>query len=92
LIYESLIATNLVRYTAPILFPVLDSYPASMFDVGSGQALKLAVHAGLVHLSKWLNDWWGLKKERHSATGFKFSRKNTTRVGTAEATATTTVK
>jgi hypothetical protein len=47
LIYESLIATNLVRYTAPILFPVLDSYPASMFDVGSGQALKLAVHAGL---------------------------------------------
>lgn len=35
------------RYTAPILFPLLDSYPASIFDVGSGTAVKLAVHAGL---------------------------------------------
>ncbi|KAF2827840.1 tubulin nucleotide-binding domain-like protein [Ophiobolus disseminans] len=37
----------LQRYTAPILFPLLDSYPASIFDVGSGQATKLAVHTGL---------------------------------------------
>jgi hypothetical protein len=35
------------RYTAPILFPLLDSYPASIFEVGSGQGTKLAVHAGL---------------------------------------------
>jgi hypothetical protein len=31
----------------PILFPLLDSYPSSIFDVGSGHATKLAVHAGL---------------------------------------------
>lgn len=37
----------MVRYIAPILFPLLDSYPTSIFDVGSGQATKLAVHAGL---------------------------------------------
>ncbi|KAH7406869.1 tubulin domain-containing protein [Phaeosphaeria sp. MPI-PUGE-AT-0046c] len=37
----------LQRYMAPVLFPLLDSYPASIFDVGSGTAAKLAVHAGL---------------------------------------------
>jgi hypothetical protein len=40
-------ALTFARFTAPILFPLLDSYPASIFDVGSGQATKLAVHAGL---------------------------------------------
>ncbi|KAF1844121.1 tubulin nucleotide-binding domain-like protein [Cucurbitaria berberidis CBS 394.84] len=35
------------RFTAPILFPLLDSFPASIFDVGSGHATKLGVHAGL---------------------------------------------
>jgi hypothetical protein len=35
------------RYTSPLLFPLLDSYPRSMFDVGSGGATNLAVHAGL---------------------------------------------
>ncbi|KAJ4373126.1 mtDNA inheritance, partitioning of the mitochondrial organelle [Neocucurbitaria cava] len=35
------------RYTAPILFPLLDSFPTSMFDVGSGHATNLAVHSGL---------------------------------------------
>ncbi|KAL6157255.1 mtDNA inheritance [Exserohilum turcicum] len=35
------------RYTAPLLFPVLDSFPKAIFDVGSGHAQKLAVHAGL---------------------------------------------
>jgi hypothetical protein len=39
--------TDFLRYIAPLLFPILDSYPASMFDVGSGNATKLAVHAGL---------------------------------------------
>ncbi|KAF2624888.1 protein DML1 [Macroventuria anomochaeta] len=34
------------KYTTPLLFPVLDSYP-SIFDVGSGHTEKLAVHAGL---------------------------------------------
>ena len=34
------------RYTAPLLFPVLDSFP-SFFDAGSGHTEKLAVHAGL---------------------------------------------
>ncbi|KAF2845684.1 mtDNA inheritance protein dml1 [Plenodomus tracheiphilus IPT5] len=34
-------------FTAPMLFPLLDSFPASIFDVGSGHAAKLAVHAGL---------------------------------------------
>jgi hypothetical protein len=38
---------NLHRYAASLLFPLLDSYPASIFEVGSGQATKLAVHAGL---------------------------------------------
>ncbi|KAH7401231.1 protein DML1 [Pyrenochaeta sp. MPI-SDFR-AT-0127] len=37
----------LQRYTAPILFPLLDSFPTSIFDVGSGHATKLAVHTGL---------------------------------------------
>ncbi|KAH7080898.1 protein DML1 [Paraphoma chrysanthemicola] len=37
----------LQRYSVPILFPLLDSYPSSIFDVGSGHATKLAVHAGL---------------------------------------------
>jgi hypothetical protein len=41
------IVANLCRYTAPLLFPLLDSYPASIFELGSGQATKLAVHAGL---------------------------------------------
>ncbi|KAF2677692.1 tubulin nucleotide-binding domain-like protein [Lentithecium fluviatile CBS 122367] len=35
------------RFSAPLLFPLLDSFPASIFDVGSGEANKLAVHAGL---------------------------------------------
>ncbi|EMD66217.1 hypothetical protein COCSADRAFT_179550 [Bipolaris sorokiniana ND90Pr] len=35
------------RYTAPLLFPLLDSFPKSMFEVGSGNTEKLAVHAGL---------------------------------------------
>lgn len=34
------------RYTAPLLFPILDSFP-TIFDVGSGHTEKLAVHAGL---------------------------------------------
>ncbi|KAH6644632.1 protein DML1 [Boeremia exigua] len=34
------------RYTTPLLFPLLDSYP-SIFDVGSGHTENLAVHAGL---------------------------------------------
>jgi hypothetical protein len=34
------------RYTMPLLFPALDSFP-SIFDVGTGRAEKLAVHAGL---------------------------------------------
>lgn len=36
-----------IRFTAPILFPRLDSFPASIFDVGSGHAANLAIHAGL---------------------------------------------
>jgi hypothetical protein len=39
--------TDFLRHTAPLLFPILDSYPTSIFDVGSGSATKLAVHAGL---------------------------------------------
>jgi hypothetical protein len=38
---------TVLRYTAPVLFPLLDSYPSSIFDVGSGAASKLAIHAGL---------------------------------------------
>lgn len=34
------------RYTAPLLFPVLDSFP-SIFDTGSKRREKLAVHAAL---------------------------------------------
>jgi hypothetical protein len=34
------------RYTAPLLFPVLDSFP-SILEVGTGHTEKLAVHAGL---------------------------------------------
>jgi hypothetical protein len=30
-----------------VLFPLLDSYPKSIFDIGTGNATKLAVHAGL---------------------------------------------
>lgn len=30
-----------------MLFPLLDSFPTSIFDVGSGKADKIAVHAGL---------------------------------------------
>lgn len=40
-------ALTVLRYTVPLLFPLLNSYPAAIFDVGSGQATKLAVHAGL---------------------------------------------
>lgn len=29
------------------MFPLLDSYPSSIFQLGSGRATKLAVHAGL---------------------------------------------
>jgi hypothetical protein len=36
-----------LRYAAPLLFPLLDSFPRSMFDVGSGHTTKLAIHAGL---------------------------------------------
>lgn len=39
--------TLFCRYTAPVLFPLLDSFPVSIFDVGSGHATELAVHAGL---------------------------------------------
>ncbi|KAE8848755.1 hypothetical protein HRS9122_02771 [Pyrenophora teres f. teres] len=35
------------RYAAPLLFPLLDSFPKSMFDVGTGTATKLAVHTGI---------------------------------------------
>lgn len=38
---------SLQRFNAPILFPLLDSFPASLFEVGNGHAAKLAVHAGL---------------------------------------------
>jgi hypothetical protein len=40
-------ALTLLRYGTPLLFPLLDSFPRSIFDVGSGRATKLAVHAGL---------------------------------------------
>ncbi|KAF2864965.1 tubulin domain-containing protein [Massariosphaeria phaeospora] len=36
----------LQRFSAPLLFPLLDSFP-SIFDVGSGQANKVAVYSGL---------------------------------------------
>lgn len=36
----------LQRYSAPILYPVLDSFP-SIFHVGSGNSKKLAVHSAL---------------------------------------------
>jgi hypothetical protein len=39
-------ALTTYRYTAPLLFPILDSYP-SIFDVGVGHTEKLAVLAGL---------------------------------------------
>lgn len=39
-------ALTAARYTMPLLFPLLDSYPA-IFDVRSGHIEKLAVHAGL---------------------------------------------
>lgn len=35
------------RYSAPVLFPLLDSFPASIFDLASGHATKIAVHTGL---------------------------------------------
>lgn len=34
------------RYSAPLLFPRLSSFP-TLFDVGSGLGDKLAVHSGL---------------------------------------------
>ncbi|KAF2124767.1 mtDNA inheritance protein dml1, partial [Dothidotthia symphoricarpi CBS 119687] len=36
-----------VSFPGPVLFPLLDSFPKTMFDVGSRHASKLAVHAGL---------------------------------------------
>lgn len=39
-------ALTTLRYIAPLLFPVLDSFP-SIFDVGSGHTEKLAVYTGL---------------------------------------------
>lgn len=38
---------SIQRYTAPLLFPLLDSFPQTMFDVGSGNNTKLAVCTGL---------------------------------------------
>ena len=35
------------RYSAPLLFPQLDSFPNSVFSVGTGHVSKLAIHAGL---------------------------------------------
>jgi len=36
------------RFTAPLLFPLLDSFPSSMFDMGNdGDVRAIAVHAGL---------------------------------------------
>jgi hypothetical protein len=35
------------RYSAPLLFPRLDSFPNSVFNVGTGHVSKLAIHAGL---------------------------------------------
>lgn len=38
---------NFLRFATPLLFPLLDSFPKSIFDVGTGNATKLAVHTGL---------------------------------------------
>jgi hypothetical protein len=35
------------RFAAPLLFPLLDSFPASIFDIGTGEGHKIAVHSGL---------------------------------------------
>lgn len=35
------------RFSAPLLFPQLDSFPNTIFNVGTGHANKLAIHAGL---------------------------------------------
>lgn len=35
------------RFTAPLLFPVLDSFPSSIFDIGTGEGRKVAVYSGL---------------------------------------------
>ncbi|KAL5436857.1 mtDNA inheritance, partitioning of the mitochondrial organelle [Paraphaeosphaeria minitans] len=40
-------APALQRFAAPLLFPLLDSFPASILDVGSGQGRKVAVHSGI---------------------------------------------
>ncbi|USP80160.1 hypothetical protein yc1106_07434 [Curvularia clavata] len=37
----------LQRYTAPLLFPLLDSFPKSMLNIGTSHTQKLAVHTGL---------------------------------------------
>ncbi|CAN9095106.1 unnamed protein product [Alternaria alternata] len=37
----------LQRFAAPLLFPLLDSFPRSILDVGSDHSTKLAVHTGL---------------------------------------------
>ncbi|KAL5115679.1 mtDNA inheritance, partitioning of the mitochondrial organelle [Pleosporales sp. CAS-2024a] len=37
----------LQNFHAPLLFPLLDSFPASIFEFGSGQVAKVAVHTGL---------------------------------------------
>jgi hypothetical protein len=38
---------TLFRFAAPLLFPLLDSFPRSILNVGSGHSTKLAVHTGL---------------------------------------------
>lgn len=35
------------RFAAPLLFPLLDSFPTSIFDIGTGEGRKVAVHSGL---------------------------------------------
>lgn len=35
------------RFAAPLLFPLLDSFPRSILDVGFDHSTKLAVHTGL---------------------------------------------
>ncbi|KAL6706061.1 mtDNA inheritance, partitioning of the mitochondrial organelle [Coniothyrium glycines] len=37
----------LQRYNGPVLFPLLDSFPVAILDIGSGTASKVAVRTGL---------------------------------------------
>lgn len=46
-IRDSKLALTCARYTAPVLFPLLDSFPATIFDVGTGHTSKIAVRTGL---------------------------------------------